>query len=146
VWRPVVVERIAEWREDALEPSLVQHEAVGVRDRDGVERRVEASAQLGVLAEEAAEEIQGEGADRLVGMRHAGEQRRPPAVPDGQQLDRASLGRGADRLQPGEPGKGRHQGARLCPELLERQELPVVRHPRQERGEVEAGYDSSFEE
>src|SRR5207244_7798910 len=123
VRRSIVVECVAEWREGALEPSLVQHEAVGVRDGDGVQRRVEASAQLGVLAEEATEEIQRESADRLVGMRHADQQRGPPPVPDREQLDGTSLGGGADGLEPGEAGKRRNQSTRLCPELLERQEL-----------------------
>src|SRR4030095_15766967 len=49
VRRAVELQRVAEGGERALEAALVQHEAVGVGDRDGEQGDVEAGAQLLVL-------------------------------------------------------------------------------------------------
>jgi hypothetical protein len=145
--RAVVVEGVAERRELPLEPAFVEGEAVGIGDLEDVEGDVEARAQIGVLAEETAEELERQRTDRLVGVRHADQQRRPPSVADREQLDRPAFGRRADRLQAGEPRELRDQRPRARPQLLDGQELAKVRDPCEERGEIElAAYDSSFEE
>ncbi len=136
VRRPVELERIAQRRERALHPALVQHEAVGVRDRDREERDVELRAQRVVLAQEARQEIDGQRADGLVRMRHADQQDGPPPVPDREQLDRPVLGRRADGLQARDAGKLRHEGAGAPSQLVEREELRVVGNAGQRAGQV----------
>jgi hypothetical protein len=80
-------------------------------------------------------------------MRDADEEHGNAAVPDGQQLDRPPLGRGADGLEAREPRELLDQGPRAPGELLEGEELPEVGDPGQQRVELGGGrYDSSFEE
>src|ERR1051325_273402 len=104
MWRTVVGEGVSPGGERPLEPALVQHESVRVGDLDHVQRRVEAGAQVLVLAEESAEELEGQRADRLVRMRHAEEKGGTTPVTHRQELDRAALGGSSDGLQPGQSG------------------------------------------
>jgi hypothetical protein len=98
---------------------------------------VEPLAEGVVLAEEPAEELQGQRADRLVRVRDAEEQDGPPAVANREQLDRAPLGGVPDDLATDEPGEVRGEGARTRGELLGRQELAMVGDAGQERPDVQ---------
>src|SRR5262249_24329619 len=75
-------------------------------------------------------------ADRFVRVRHAEEESWMRSVADGQELDRATLGRAADGLQPRECGMflDERPGARA--ELLQSQKLARIRDAPEKRREV----------
>jgi hypothetical protein len=91
-----------------------------------VKSRVETAAEVGILAEEPAEELERQGPDRLVRVRDAEEERLLLPFADRQELDRPPLLRGADRLQADESGMVVRERARARGQLLEGQELAEV--------------------
>src|SRR2546425_7515897 len=141
MWRSVVVERVPQWGEPALQPPLVQDQPVRIGNLYRVEGDVEPSPQRVVLAQQAAEELEGEGADRFVRMRYPEEEHGCRPVADGEKLDWPSLAGCPHRLQPCQRRELAHQGARTRLELLEGQELVQIGHPGEEPGQVESGID-----
>jgi len=83
-----------------------------------VERHVERTAERLVLAEEPAQELERQRADRFVRVRDADEQRRPCTVADREQLDRPPFRRPADRLDPRDARMGADERRRACRELV----------------------------
>jgi hypothetical protein len=77
-------------------------------------------------------------------MRHADQENGARPVSDRQEIDRPSLARRADRLEAGETGVVADERARARPQLLEREEFPVLRNTGEQRGQI--GQDSSFDE